>query len=206
MSLSDGKAAYQLTVNLDHASGWYAGGFASSATVADSNGLQLIGYGGYAQRLRGGGSWEGGCSRITYTNWHVADYSECYAGLAAERTSGRLSYSPNYLGRAAGTLYAELNSFYPITDQLSLTGRAGVLYAVSGMQELGWTRHQHYDARLGISLRLGDWTAQLARSLSQNDRPPATLPYGPYGPYGAAPAPRPVRSAQAWLLGLSYTF
>lgn len=205
VSLSDGKAAYQLTVNLDHASGWYAGGFASSSTVADSNGVQLIGYGGYAQRLRDGGSWEGGCSRITYTNWHVADYNECYAGLAAERTSGRLSYSPRYLGRDNRTLYAEVNSFYPLTEQFSLTGHAGLLHALSG--DATAAPRQRYDARIGISVRAGDWSAQLARSWAQADSAPAaSTPSGPYGPYGAPTASRPGRPAHAWVLGANYAF
>jgi uncharacterized protein (TIGR02001 family) len=210
ISLSDGKAAYQLTVNLDHASGWYAGGFATSATVADSNGAQLIAYGGYAQRLRGGASWEAGCTRSTYTNWHVADYNECYAGLSGERTSARLSLSPRYLGRDNRTLYAELNSFYPLLEQVNLTGHAGLLRTLSGGAAPGLPPHQRYDARIGISVRLGgDWNAQLARTFAQTDSQPSYLPGSLYGQPSAPPAPVPARDtrpAQAWILGASYTF
>ena len=202
-SLSDDKTAYQLTVNVDHTSGWYAGGFATSANVADTNGAQLIGYAGYAQRLRSGISWEAGCTRTAYTSWHAADYSECYAGLAGERTGGRLYYSPRYLGRDDRTLYAEINTFYPLHEQVNLTGHVGLLHTLSGGAWPGIPASQRYDARIGINLRLGDWSAQLARSYAQAESQPNGAPAAPYDP---PPGPRYARPAHAWVLGASYAF
>lgn len=201
-SLSDGKAAYQLALNFDHASGWYAGGFATSANVADTSGEQLIGYAGYAQRLNGGGSWEAGCTRTAYTSWHMADFNECYAGLSGERSSARLYYSPRYLGYDDRTLYLEANTFYPLHEQVNLVGHAGLLHTLSGAPWPGVPEHQRYDARIGISVRLGDWSAQLARSYTQAENPPPA----PIGPYATPQGPHYARPSRAWVLSASYAF
>lgn len=199
LSLSDGNAAYQLTLNVDHASGWYGGLFATTATVADREGAQLIAYAGYAQRLRNGASWEAGCTRSSYTSWHFGDYNECYAGLAIERSSARLSYAPRYLGYDNRTLYAELNSYYPLHDNINLTGHAGLLRTLSGIAWPGVPERQRYDLRAGISIRLGDWNAQLARSYTQAESRAALGVYGPAGP-------RYVSSPAAWIFGATYAF
>ena len=49
--LSDNGPVPQLTLNLDHRSGWYLGGFASAVNISDDRGYRLQAYAGYAQRL-----------------------------------------------------------------------------------------------------------------------------------------------------------
>jgi uncharacterized protein (TIGR02001 family) len=191
LALSDGKAAAQLNLNLDHASGWYGGGFLTNSSIADIKGAQLIGYAGYAQRLHSGASWEAGCTRTAYTQWHSYDYNECYAGAALERVSARLYYAPDYLGRNARTAYAELNGFYPLQDGVSVIGHAGWLRTLSGLPYPGIPASSRYDARLGISMRLGDWNAQLVRSSTQSEP----------GYYGTQSRP-----TQLWILSAVYAF
>ena len=191
LALSDGGAAAQLNLNLDHASGLYGGGFVTNSSIADIKGTQLIGYAGYAQRLRSGASWEAGCTHTAYTQWHTYDYNECYAGAALERVSARLYYAPDYLGRNARTVYAELNGFYPLQDGVSVIGHAGWLRTLSGLPYPGIPASARYDARMGVSVRLGDWHAQLVRSSTQSE--PSY--------YGT-----PSRPAQLWILSAVYAF
>jgi len=191
LALSDGKAAVQLNLNLDHASGWYGGGFATNSSIAELKGAQLIGYAGYAQRLRSGASWEAGCTHTAYTQWQSYDYNECYAGAALERVSARLYYAPDYLGRNARTAYAELNAFYPLQDGTSVIGHAGWLRTLSGLPYPGIPATSRYDARIGVSVRLGDWHAQLVRSSTQSAP----------GYYGTQSRP-----AQLWILSAVYAF
>ena len=96
-----GNAVPQVTINVDGVAGWYLGGFASAMTIGDAEGYKLQGYAGYARRLQSGGSWEVGCSRITYTQAHQNDFSECYAGLSFERGSTRIYYCLLYTSDAA---------------------------------------------------------------------------------------------------------
>lgn len=191
IALSDGGAAAQLNINLDHDSGWYGGGFATNASIANLKGVQLIAYAGYAQRLRSGASWEAGCTRTTYSQWHSYDYGECYAGGAWERLSARLYYAPDYLGRAARTTYGELNAYYPLQERVSLIAHAGWMRTLSGRQYPGIPAHTRFDARAGVSVRLGDWSAQLVRAATQSEP----------GYYGVPPRP-----AQLWLLSAVYNF
>jgi len=191
ISLSDGKAAVQLNVNFDHASGWYGGGFATSSNVGDLNGAQLIAYGGYARRLSSGASWEAGCTRTAFTQWHAYDYSECYAGGSLERVSARVYFAPRYLGHDSRTVYGELNAFYPLQERINLIAHAGWLHTLSGQAYPGVPSDTRYDARLGVSIQLGDWNAQLVRSSTQSE--PAYYPN-----YGHSP--------QAWILSAVYSF
>lgn len=190
LALSDGGAAAQLNLNLDHDCGWYGGGFATNSSIANLKGVQLIGYAGYAQRLRNGASWETGCTRTSYSQWHSYDYGECYVGGAYERLSARLYYAPNYLGRAR-TMYGELNGFYPLHERVSLIAHAGWLHTLSGAQYPGIPASTRYDVRAGFSARIGDWSAQLVRSATQADP----------GYYGT-----PRRPTQLWVLSAVYNF
>ena len=54
VSLSEGHSAAQITLGYDSPSGWYAGGFASSARLDYVNAEQLIAYAGYTRRLSSG--------------------------------------------------------------------------------------------------------------------------------------------------------
>lgn len=187
-----GSIVPQVTINVDGVSGWYLGGFASAMTIGDLEGYKLQGYAGYAQRMRSGGSWEAGCSRITYTQAHNTDFSECYAGLSFERGSTRIYYSPKYLGFAARTVYAEVSAFYPVHPRFNLIAHAGVLHNLSGGYWAGIPTSSRIDARLGIGIPYGNWTVQVAREYVQDD--------------GWRYVSYPVHPPRSWSFGLTYAF
>ena len=187
-----GGAVPQVTVNVDGLAGWYLGGFASAMTIGDVEGYKLQGYAGYAQRMRSGGSWEAGCSRITYTQAHGNDFSECYAGLSFERGSTRIYYSPKYLGYAARTVYAEVSAFYPVHPRFNLIAHAGVLYNLSDGYFPGIPMSSRVDARLGVGIPFGNWTAQIAREYVQDD--------------GRRYISYPVHPPKSWSFGVTYAF
>ena len=191
-SLGDGKPVPQLTLNLDNASGWYGGLFASGSSMGELRGVKLQAYAGYALRLRSGWSVEAGCSRSSYTQLHFADFNECYVGASGERVTTRLYYSPRYLGHKNRTLYGEANLFYPVHSSLNLIAHAGLMYKLSGMEWPGIPDHSRYDLRLGASVPFGNWTVQLAREQTQDDG----VRYNHY----------PARPARAWVLGATYSF
>lgn len=191
-TLSDGKAATQLNLNLDGAAGWYLGGLASTVHVGERDGAQLLGYAGYARRGGEGWSWEAGCTRSHYSRLRSADYGECYGGLSTERLNARLYYAPRYLGRDARTVYGEVNAVYPLAARVNLVAHAGLLHTLSGAPWPGIPTGSRYDGRLGVAIGAGDWTVQLARIISESE----SLPYQ----HDEQRAPR------AWTVSASYSF
>lgn len=187
-----GGAVPQLTLNVDGLSGWYLGAFASAMTIGDVDGYKLQGYAGYARRLPAGGSWEVGCSRITYTQAHPNDFSECYAGLGFERGSTRIYYSPRYLGFPVKTVYAEVNAFYPVHPRFNLVGHVGVLHNLGSYWWPGIPSSSRIDARIGVGIPFGSWTVQIAREYVQDD--------------GRRYISYPVHPPRSWSLGLTYAF
>lgn len=188
----DNNPSPQLTLNLDSASGWYLGGFAGGMHIGDNYGYKLQAYAGYARRLSSSLSWDAGCSRIAYSQSHINDFNECYAGLSGERTSGRLSYAPRYFGSPVRVLYGEISTFYPIHPRFNLIGHAGLLYNLSDGVWPGVPAHTRYDVKLGVAIPFGNWTLQLAREHCPDDG----LRYYGY----------PVHPAKAWTMGASYAF
>lgn len=159
VSLSRGRPAPQLRVDYDAPGGWYAGALASHAVLPDNeSGVQLIAYGGYAQRLPSGFTWEAGALDSSFVHGKEYRYHEFYAGVARDRVGGRLYFSPSYYG-GPKTAYAEVNTSYPLRDRLTLLGHIGLLHAFSGGS--GETRNG-VDLRLALGLNLGDWNVQLA--------------------------------------------
>lgn len=165
LSLSDGKPALQLRIEHEGASGWYAGGFASTVSLPGGYAHgQLMAYAGYAQRSPAGFSWELGASRSAFAGEHRFDYIESFAGVSLERFGARLYFSPAYYG-AGRTAYLELNGHYPLGERLRLIAQGGVLRrleAVSGAS-------QRIDLRLGVGADLGDCALQLAWLARQRD-------------------------------------
>jgi len=157
MSLSHGRASPQLRLDLD-AGGWYAG--AQVARVRydyTAPGPQLLAYGGYAEKLPSGLSWEAGALWSTLGG-SAYRYHEVYAGLAGDRLAGRLYYSPSYYGDAP-TIYAELNGSQPLRGALALVGHVGLLRPLGSAVDEARSR---IDLRAGLSLGSGNWNVQLA--------------------------------------------
>jgi uncharacterized protein (TIGR02001 family) len=156
ISLSAGHPAVQLRIDHDIEDGWYAGGFASPATLGGRSQAQLIFYGGRAGRLASGLSWDAGISRTAFLRDRGYDYTEFHAGLALDRASVRLFLSPAYYGEER-TAYLDLNAFHPLDDRLRLTFHAGVLHtfgAYAGPRD-------RTDLRIGLASTFGDCTVQV---------------------------------------------
>lgn len=166
VSLSDGRAAAQLSVAYDAAQGWYAGAFAAPRlTLGGRSGVtQLIAYGGYARRLASGLSWDAGASGTSFQ--HAAEYNfrEIYAGLAADRVSARLYFAPFYYGYGGHVAYGEVNGFYPLRERIKLVAHIGALRGPAA---------KRVDLRLAIGYDAGDCNVQLAwlRNSRRDDAP-----------------------------------
>ena len=108
--------------------GWYVGAFTSPVTVEGRRQAQLIAYAGRAERLTSTLSWDAGFSRTAFTrDGGEANYHEFYAGLALQRGTVRLFYSPAYYGEGRSA-YLDLNAAYPLTERLHLALHAGLLH------------------------------------------------------------------------------
>lgn len=159
MSLSQGHPEPQLRLDYDAGSGAYAGALASGVSLADSQArVQLLAYGGYAQRLRNGLSWEAGALSTHFAGGAQYRYHEFYAGLAREGLSARIYFSPSYYGEGK-TLYGELNGSWPIGARLTLSGHLGLLHP---FQDGGEAARRRLDARLALGIDYGDLDLQLA--------------------------------------------
>jgi uncharacterized protein (TIGR02001 family) len=157
MSLSRGRPAPQLRLDLD-AGGWYAGVLAARLRYAYAHArAQVLAYAGYAQKLPSGLSWEAGALESTLGG-SAYRYHELYAGLAGDRLAGRVYYSPSYYG-VAPTVYAELNGSSPLRDGLALIGHLGLLHPLGSAED---EARRRIDLRVAVSLDSGNWNLQLA--------------------------------------------
>jgi uncharacterized protein (TIGR02001 family) len=167
LSLSDGHPAAQLRVDVDTPSGWYAGGFVSSARLAYSPArAQLIAYAGYAARTASGMSWDAGISRTGFPRDGRYRYDEVHAGLSWERASVRAYFSPDYYG-AGRSAYLEWNGMHPLGERWRLVGHAGVQRRFGGYG--GARGPARADLRLGLAYDAGPATFQLAWLARQRD-------------------------------------
>ncbi|MDM5180182.1 TorF family putative porin [Massilia sp. DJPM01] len=158
---SKGDPVAQFNLSFDTRSGWYAGAFASLLKMNNTpRGLYAIGYAGYARRMAAGGSWEAGASNHTFTTMSALNYREAYVGLGSDRLSGRVSYSPAYMGTAMRTVYSEVNGGLALSDDVGLFARVGYLRAVSAVPR--YTSGTRLDGRIGIGLSVDAWKLQAA--------------------------------------------
>lgn len=166
ISLSGQGPAAQAFLNLDHASGAYAG--ASLARVRlryPRSDVQAIAYAGVARRLgAAGASVDAGISATAFEGAARYDYRELYAGLGFERASARISVSPHYIGVGGRTAYAEMNGSVALSDGLDLVGHAGYLRALGHAARPSYRPARRADLRIGLSWALDDWTIGLAWS------------------------------------------
>jgi uncharacterized protein (TIGR02001 family) len=162
VSLSDGKPVPQLALVYDHADGWYLGTFASRLRriYGTESGSTFISYAGYTGRLASGASWEVGVSHYAYPSSSDVNFQEVYAGLATERFSARVSYSPHYLFQGLRTVYAEMSGSRPLGDRLSLFAHVGYLGSLREGSNQWPVRRT--DARVGLGISLDSWEGQLA--------------------------------------------
>ena len=146
VSLSADQAAAQADVGLDHASGAYAGLFASSVRFdrASPTRVEAQAYAGYARRLDDGASIDAGASYAKFPGNNDYSYGEVHAGIAGDGLSASAYYAPDYFGQGVRTFYAECNLTPRLAPGVKAIGHAGALLIASGQQGRG---RAHGDAR-----------------------------------------------------------
>lgn len=192
VSLSQGNAEPQIGVAYDSPAGWYAGGLASGAKLADTVTEQIVAYGGYTRRISDTVSWDAGATNSSFARASYYDFAEAYVGLASENLSGRVYYSPSYFSQKTHTVYAEINASYLLRENIHLLGHLGELHPVAGGDVPPSALSSRYDARLGVSARFADWVAQVAWVMLQKQ----TTDYPKYED----------RDPHAVVFSLSYSF
>ena len=162
VSLSDEHPSLHAAFSLDHASGAYGGAALNTTELEPGERRpQWQAYGGYAMTLAQGLSGELGGVLARISGESGYDYGECYLGLAAQRWSARLYYSPDYLGRGWASLYGELGASLPLGERLRLFGHAGALHALDE-NPIGVRPATRYDASVGVALFIESFELRLA--------------------------------------------
>lgn len=155
-SLSQGRPAVQVNVNVDGESGVFAGGFLSKSISNEQSqrGAQAIMYAGMAQRLSSGTGWEVGVTRVLLPDIPRWNYTEIFTGISRDDMNLRVHYSSDYLGLKKESLYVEWNGDLPLDDQWNIYAHVGAL----SLRE----RSPQHDLRVGIAWNRGSWFTQLA--------------------------------------------
>lgn len=194
VSLSNGHAEPQLQLGYDGKRGWYAGGFVSGVDIKGERNshAQLQAYAGFSAQRSSGLGWEAGVTGSVFP--HAADYNygEVFAGLAFGNLSGRLYFSPGYLGLHARTLYAELNGASPSRKRLHLLGHIGLLHALDRPEKPEAYATSQADISIGVSADLADWKIRLTWSAARKNNEDTQFYDG--------------RSSHGWVLSTSYAF
>jgi uncharacterized protein (TIGR02001 family) len=166
VSLSDSAPSVQANATYDHASGAYAG-LALARVRLDYTGstVQGVAYAGMARRIGEQWSVDAGATAVRFNGGAGYAYREWYAGVARERFGARLSVSPHYFGVGGRTLYGELNGSMALGAGLDLVAHAGYLHP----QAARWlyVPPSRADFKVGLSMALDAWTAQLAVSATR---------------------------------------
>lgn len=144
-SLTGEHPSLRATLAYDHASGFYAGGSLANASFDGTAQLALVAYGGAGGALAGALRWDAGLTASTFAREREYDYAEAYLGVIGERWGLRLSYSPDYYGVGAATLYAEALASWPLAADWQLQLHLGTLRRTDGR------RGQQADARLTLA-------------------------------------------------------
>lgn len=160
-SVSQGRPVGVVDLSYDFPSGLYVNGTALG-TLPDSDNpglLGTIGDLGYARRLNGLVSIDGGILRTDYRGvgsggYHFG-YTEVYAGLASRHLSAHLYYSPDYYRAGQKTLYGEVDGNIGLLANIRLNGHIGLLAWVDRPASLAPPPSNQYDWRIGASRQFG---------------------------------------------------
>ncbi len=164
-SLSDGRPSAQLSIGCELPEGWYGGGMLSRVRFGQvwqpSSSALLLLYAGRVQTLTPGLDLDVGLALTRMPSLPDSNYHELHLGLLGEHWNARLHYSPAYFGRGPASLYAELNTHWPIAPMLRGFAHAGVLAGLGSPANHSGPRAR-LDLRAGAALQLGSWDWQLA--------------------------------------------
>ena len=190
VSLSGNAPALQIGGGFDADTGFYVGGFASSARLYDHDMVRWVGYAGRAGRFGDGASWDVGAQYTGFTDAPEDGWPEVYAGLAGERIGVRFAYAWHYFGGDDDALYTSVDAQQPLPRDVRLLAHAGWLRPVHGE-----SASPAYDLRLGIGVQLRGFDLQLARTFLHAD-------WSDYR-YAAYPVERDA-AGDAWVIGITH--
>lgn len=173
VSLSDRRPVGIVDLSYDLPNGLYVA--LSGRLVATGNeGVKPLGFAanaGYAKRLSPGVAADIGIVHTGYSHYSGLDagrsYTEIYAGLSGKLIGARLSVSPDYLGIARWTTYGEIDGHLDLSPKTAIEADIGALMGL-GNRYNAISRPQ-FDARLGISQRLGPVTIRAAVTARSRD-------------------------------------
>lgn len=159
-SISAGRPTMSLDLAYDDARGPYAGvqakgvlagGFAPRALSAQA-------YAGYATRIGSALILDAGLNHTRFSRYSSLErktgYSEVHVGLADNRSSARVSLSPDWLGRGNVTAYGEIGRQVALSDRWALALHGGLFLWLSDGRP-PTVPQLRYDTRLTLSRRLG---------------------------------------------------
>lgn len=195
VSLSDDRPSAQLAFDYDWpGNGWYAGGMLSGVRLDPRQAVQLLAYGGYAQRITADTSVEAGARYVRFTGREAYAYAETYVGVAFRQLVGRVYYAPNYFNAGYPAWYAELNDSHALAGRWYAFAHLGYLRRSGAVAEYHISRFRS-DMQLGIGLALAPCRLQLSWTTSHGASD-AVLGYP-----SAAGATR-----NAWVISISYAW
>ena len=157
VSLSDGDPVAQLNLAYDSPENWYVGVFASPIKSFAARRLYTA-YAGYAWRLGSGMALDAGMTDYLYAGDALYNYHEAYFGVSLERTSARLSYSPNYTAMHVRTVYADMSHGVELTGSLNAFVHAGYFHPLDRSPAL----QRRFDVRAGLTGSAGPFKWLLA--------------------------------------------
>lgn len=165
----DPHPTLQLRVEHDTDAGWYGGAFASPVTLYGHRQGQLTAYLGRARQLGSTLTLDAGVTATTFGRADHLNYHELYVGVARERLSARLFYSPAYYGDER-SVYLDVNTGYPLTDRVSLGLHGGVLHLFGERHDLA----RSIDLRLALAIDIDDYSVRAGWQLLGHDYVPGT--------------------------------
>ena len=175
-SLSNGDPVIDADINVDMASGIYAG---ASATFILSGQIQPVfqgvdGFAGFVTRIDDDVTLDLGVAGYIFTKNYSGNaddrYAEIYAGISSGEFAAYVHYTPNYFDKSIPVIYSEINFTRKIGSNYAVKAHAGLLAQTSGSSRLGG-KSSRYDTRLALSRPILGLDAEIAWTYAgPNDR------------------------------------
>jgi uncharacterized protein (TIGR02001 family) len=153
--------AFQLGLNYNHESGFYAGLWGSNVDFGSSKpDVEVDVFAGFA----GGDAKESigydvGAIYYTYPSAGDLKYWEAYAGISHGWFAGKIWYSPDFGGKSTAGhtsgLYTEVNGTFPLPHDFSFVAHAGYSYGDY------WDSIEYFDWSVGFTRSFGNFSASL---------------------------------------------
>lgn len=129
ISFSDDKPAIQGGFDYAHASGLYAGTWASNLSIDDETNIEIDVYAGFANEFGESGiGYDLGVVRYMYPgteNDEELDYNEYYGGLSYSYFSATVFYTSDWVNTGEDEIYYKLGFDYDLPYGLALSAHYG---------------------------------------------------------------------------------